>query len=85
MWTWSLNVCRTKKQLGAQPVHAGQRAAAVSTIADSAFALGWGVRGVTASVLPGPAGNVEYFLWLGHGAPALNLSDLDRAIEEGPS
>ena len=62
-----------------------QRAAAVSTIADSAFALGWGVRGVTASVLPGPAGNVEYFLWLGHGAPALNLSDLDRAIEEGPS
>ncbi len=25
---------------------------------------GWGLRGITASPLPGPSGNVEYFAWL---------------------
>ncbi len=46
--------------------------------------LGVGVRGVAASPLPGPRGNVEYFLWLQRGAPDLSESDLARAIEEGP-
>ena len=40
--------------------------------------------GVTASPLPGPAGNVEYFVWLRRGAPPLNDDDLRRAIETGP-
>ena len=26
--------------------------------------LGWGARAVAASPLPGPSGNVEFFLWL---------------------
>jgi 23S rRNA (cytidine1920-2'-O)/16S rRNA (cytidine1409-2'-O)-methyltransferase len=39
---------------------------------------------VTASPLPGPAGNVEYFLWLRSGAPPLDAAALQRAIEEGP-
>jgi 23S rRNA (cytidine1920-2'-O)/16S rRNA (cytidine1409-2'-O)-methyltransferase len=43
------------------------------------------VRGITASPLPGPAGNVEYFLWLRRGAPPLDDSQLERAIKEGPS
>ena len=47
-------------------------------------ALGFGVRGVVASPLPGPAGNVEYFLWLRAGAPPLDDSDLARAVAEGP-
>ena len=61
------------------------RAAAVAGVAHAALALGFGVCGVVASPLPGPAGNVEYFLWLRAGAPALRDNDLARAIAEGPS
>jgi len=61
------------------------RAEAVRGVARSALELGLGVRGVTASPLPGPAGNVEYFLWLTAGAPPLDDADLETAIAEGPS
>jgi len=37
-----------------------------------------------ASPLPGPSGNVEYFLWLRRGAPPLREDVLRQAIEEGP-
>ncbi|WP_019633701.1 TlyA family RNA methyltransferase [Actinomadura atramentaria] len=60
------------------------RAEAVRDVAAHAATLGLGVRGVTASPLPGPSGNVEYFLWLVAGAPPLAEEDLARAIEEGP-
>jgi len=60
------------------------RAAAVREVAAAAWQLGLGVRGVTASPLPGPSGNVEYFLWLFAGAPELVEADLDRAAAEGP-
>jgi 23S rRNA (cytidine1920-2'-O)/16S rRNA (cytidine1409-2'-O)-methyltransferase len=42
------------------------------------------VLGVTASPLPGPAGNVEYFVWLRRGAPPLDDEDLRAAIAAGP-
>ncbi|MFT4127652.1 MAG: TlyA family RNA methyltransferase [Gordonia sp. (in: high G+C Gram-positive bacteria)] len=42
------------------------RVEAVSKVAADAAALGLHTRGVTASPLPGPSGNVEYFLWLRH-------------------
>jgi len=61
------------------------RADAVRTVAGAAGRLGLGVLGITASPLPGPAGNVEYFLWLRRGAPPLDDGQLERAIEEGPS
>ena len=64
---------------------AADRADAVRTVAGAAGQLGLGVRGVTASPLPGPAGNVEYFVWLRRGAPPLDDSQLERAIKEGPS
>jgi 23S rRNA (cytidine1920-2'-O)/16S rRNA (cytidine1409-2'-O)-methyltransferase len=60
------------------------RADAVRGVAGHALTLGLGVRGVTASPLPGPSGNVEYFLWLRGGAPPLDEADLAKAIEEGP-
>ncbi|MER7655553.1 TlyA family RNA methyltransferase [Streptomyces albidoflavus] len=60
------------------------RAEAVRTVAGHAAGLGLGVLGVTASPLPGPSGNVEYFLWLRAGAPALDPADVDRAVREGP-
>jgi 23S rRNA (cytidine1920-2'-O)/16S rRNA (cytidine1409-2'-O)-methyltransferase len=60
------------------------RAEAVRGVAAQAARLGLGVLGVTASPLPGPSGNVEYFLWLRAGAPALDPADVDRAVAEGP-
>ena len=60
------------------------RAAAVRTIAERAAELGLGVRGVAASPLPGPSGNVEYFLWLRADAGPLTDVQLQHAIEEGP-
>jgi 23S rRNA (cytidine1920-2'-O)/16S rRNA (cytidine1409-2'-O)-methyltransferase len=62
----------------------GLRAEAVTAVCDAAAGLGLGVRGVTASPLPGPAGNVEYFVWLRRGAPPLDDRELLRAIAEGP-
>ena len=61
------------------------RADAVRKVAAAAAGLGLGALGVTASPLPGPAGNVEYFLWLRSGAPPLDEERLERAIKEGPS
>ena len=60
------------------------RADAVRRVATQAAELGLGVLGVTASPLPGPSGNVEYFLHLRRGAPPLDDVDLLRAVEEGP-
>lgn len=60
------------------------RAEAVRQVAGRAWELGLGTNGVRASPLPGPAGNVEYFLWLRAGAPAPDPADIDRAVAEGP-
>ena len=60
------------------------RAGAVAAVARAALDLGLGVRGVTASPLPGPSGNVEYFIWLQRGAPPLAEDDLCAAVAEGP-
>jgi len=60
------------------------RKSTVLEVAQIAYDLGVGCLGVVASSLPGPAGNVEYFLWLKANAPAILEVDLDRAISEGP-
>ncbi|MFG3056314.1 TlyA family RNA methyltransferase [Kitasatospora sp. NPDC048239] len=60
------------------------RAEMVRQVAGQAWALGLGVRAVTASPLPGPSGNVEYFLWLRRDAPELDPAEADRAVAEGP-
>jgi 23S rRNA (cytidine1920-2'-O)/16S rRNA (cytidine1409-2'-O)-methyltransferase len=60
-------------------------AESVRTVAAAAAELGLGVLGVTASPLPGPSGNVEYFLWLRRDAPALRDEELRRAVAEGPA
>ena len=61
------------------------RALAVRLVAEAGSALGLGIRGITASPLPGPAGNVEYFLWMTADAPPLDEADLAAAIEAGPA
>jgi 23S rRNA (cytidine1920-2'-O)/16S rRNA (cytidine1409-2'-O)-methyltransferase len=60
------------------------RAAAVASVARAAAGLGLGVAGITASPLPGPSGNVEYFLWLRRGAGPLDDAALGQAIAAGP-
>ena len=61
------------------------RRAAVLDVAESAYDVGLGTMGIAASPLPGPAGNVEYFLWLRRGAPAIDETAVDQAIAMGPS
>ena len=66
------------------------RAEVTADVAAYAQSLGLSVKGVTASGLPGPSGNVEYFLWLVKDAHASMLDDASlnalvaRAVEEGP-
>ena len=60
------------------------RKSAVIDVAESAYDVGLGTLGIAASPLPGPAGNVEYFLWLRRGAPQIDEVALDRAIAMGP-
>jgi len=60
------------------------RATAVRDVAAAAAGSGLGIRGVTASPLPGPSGNVEYFLWMRRDAAALDETMLTAAIEAGP-
>ncbi len=56
---------------------------AVRTVADAADARGWGSRMVTPSPLPGPSGNVEFFLWLRRGPGALSAEELDAVVRAG--
>jgi 23S rRNA (cytidine1920-2'-O)/16S rRNA (cytidine1409-2'-O)-methyltransferase len=60
------------------------RVDAVLGVARAAQALGWGTAGVVASPLPGPAGNVEFFLWLRRDAGPVQEGDVRRAVQEGP-
>jgi 23S rRNA (cytidine1920-2'-O)/16S rRNA (cytidine1409-2'-O)-methyltransferase len=53
-----------------------RRAEAVLGAAARAAELGLGVAGVARSVLPGPAGNVEFFLWLRRGAPPADEAEI---------
>ena len=56
------------------------RAEAVSGIAHAARARGWGARAVTVSPLPGPSGNVEFFLWLRSGAATVTEADIEAVV-----
>jgi 23S rRNA (cytidine1920-2'-O)/16S rRNA (cytidine1409-2'-O)-methyltransferase len=82
----------SKPEVGREKLGAGGvvrdpalRRSAVLDVAESAYDVGLGTMGIAASPLPGPAGNVEYFLWLRRGAPAIDEKALDQAIEMGPA
>lgn len=75
------------------------RAETVEAVASAGRDLGLAIRGVVASPLPGPKGNVEYFLWMsrsGGDAGAQGRDDVGmdaastteavaRAVHEGPA
>ena len=60
------------------------RVDAVLSVAAAAARLGLGVAGVCASPLPGPSGNVEYFVWLRDGSPPAEPELVRRVVSEGP-
>ena len=77
-------------EVGREAVGAGgvvrdleQRAGAVRRIAAAAYNLGWGTQGVAASPLPGPSGNVEFFLWLRRGAGVPDPERIRQVVEAG--
>ncbi len=57
-----------------------RRAEAVSAVATAAAERGWGARAVTVSPLPGPSGNVEFFLWLRLGEATVTDADIDAVV-----
>jgi 23S rRNA (cytidine1920-2'-O)/16S rRNA (cytidine1409-2'-O)-methyltransferase len=58
------------------------RADAVVGVATAADGLGWATAGVCVSPLPGPSGNVEFFLWLRRDPPArLNEHEIREIVE----
>jgi len=61
------------------------RVEAVLGVARTAATMGLGVAGVVASPLPGPSGNVEFFLWLRRDAPAVDPAAVRTAVEEAPA
>jgi len=66
------------------------RAEVTHEVAEFARTLGLSCRGAVASPLPGPSGNVEYFLWLvkdgGATAPTTDqlTAMIETAVQEGP-
>lgn len=52
------------------------RAEAVERIAVEADSRGWGARAVATSPLPGPSGNVEFFLWLRRGPAEIGADEI---------
>jgi 23S rRNA (cytidine1920-2'-O)/16S rRNA (cytidine1409-2'-O)-methyltransferase len=63
----------------------GLRAEAVTTIADLAAERGWGAVAVTVSPLPGPSGNVEFFLLLRHGPASIGADEIRAEVERARS
>ncbi|MFF5056603.1 TlyA family RNA methyltransferase [Micromonospora sp. NPDC000663] len=60
------------------------RAEAVLDVAAAAGQLGLGLAGVAASPLPGPSGNVEFFVWLRRGAPPADPTRVRAVVAAGP-
>jgi 23S rRNA (cytidine1920-2'-O)/16S rRNA (cytidine1409-2'-O)-methyltransferase len=63
----------------------GLRAEAVLDVAAAAGELGLGVAAVTASPLPGPRGNVEFFVWFRRDAPPAVPERVRAVVAAGPS
>jgi 23S rRNA (cytidine1920-2'-O)/16S rRNA (cytidine1409-2'-O)-methyltransferase len=61
---------------------APDRADAVVGVVRAAAELGWHPHGVAPSVLPGPSGNVEVFVWLRREPDALTEAEVRAAVIE---
>jgi 23S rRNA (cytidine1920-2'-O)/16S rRNA (cytidine1409-2'-O)-methyltransferase len=59
----------------------GLRADAIRGVAEAADELGLGISGLVASTLAGPAGNVEYVLWLSDRGGPLDEDELRAVVD----
>jgi 23S rRNA (cytidine1920-2'-O)/16S rRNA (cytidine1409-2'-O)-methyltransferase len=57
------------------------RAEAVTSVAEAADRRGWGAVAVTTSPLPGPSGNVEFFLLLRHGPARIGQPEIAAEVQ----
>jgi len=58
---------------------------AVLDVAGEASVRGWGPVAVATSPLPGPAGNIEYFLWLRQGPARISESEIADEVRRSGS
>jgi 23S rRNA (cytidine1920-2'-O)/16S rRNA (cytidine1409-2'-O)-methyltransferase len=65
-----------------QPEH---RVAAVQQVVAAYATTGWGARALTASSLPGPSGNVEFFLWMRRGAGEVDPEQVAAEVARSAS
>ncbi|MGI8901228.1 MAG: TlyA family RNA methyltransferase [Nocardioides sp.] len=56
------------------------RASAVEGVVAAAGGRGWGCRAVITSPLPGPSGNVEYFVWIRRGDGLVDRADIEAEV-----
>ncbi|MFG1609432.1 TlyA family RNA methyltransferase [Actinoplanes sp. NPDC049265] len=63
----------------------GLRAEAVLDVCTAAAELGLGVADVTASPLPGPSGNVEFFVWFRRDGVRADPDRIRTVVAAGPS
>jgi 23S rRNA (cytidine1920-2'-O)/16S rRNA (cytidine1409-2'-O)-methyltransferase len=61
------------------------RVEAVAAVADAAAARGWGAVAVTVSPLPGPSGNVEFFLLLRRGEARISEAEIRDEVVRNAS
>jgi 23S rRNA (cytidine1920-2'-O)/16S rRNA (cytidine1409-2'-O)-methyltransferase len=61
------------------------RTQAVLEVCEAAAGLGLGVAGVTASPLPGPSGNVEFFVWFRRDGSPADPDRIRAVVAAGPS
>ena len=59
------------------------RVDAVRRVVAAATQRGWGLRDVVTSPLPGPSGNVEFFVWLRRGSAAVDDARLEAVVSAG--
>ena len=57
------------------------RAESVGEVVRTAGELGWGLQAVATSPLPGPSGNVEFFIWLRHAPPLVGDDEIRAEAE----
>lgn len=60
------------------------RAESVEQVVAAAEQRGWGAVAATVSQLPGPSGNVEFFVWLRHGPRTLDARAIEAVVARSP-
>ena len=92
---WLLPMVKPQFEVGKDRIGSGgvvrspeMRKEVTQDVAEFAVSLGLSLHGVVASPLPGPSGNVEYFLWLKKDGMSTDVATMkqmiDTAVEEGP-